>query len=111
MEGASSPNKDVKATRSVMTEYWEEHADNLTADAMMLDDDSVLIDESDKAEVLAMVPDVEGKAVCEVGAGIGRFTLPLITQKKVGSLDVSGMPLSSSSSVLRPQSSSLFALN
>jgi phosphoethanolamine N-methyltransferase len=90
---AQGSTSESEETRAVMVKYWEEHADNLTSDAMMLDDDSAKIDAGDRAEVLAMVPDLEGKAACEVGAGIGRFTEQLITQKRVASLDVSDFML------------------
>lgn len=72
--------------RETMTKYWNEHSGSLTVDAMMLDDNSVLLDAGDRAEVLAMLPDLTGKAVSEIGAGIGRYTTPLLEEKKVGSI-------------------------
>ena len=80
---------ETKTTRDEMSAYWSEHASSASVESMMLDDNAASITASDMEEVINMLPSYEDTAVCEIGAGIGRFTGRLITEKKVRSLHVS----------------------
>ena len=74
MMPANPDETKTATTRDDMSKYWEEHAASATVESMMLDDNAGSITASDMEEVLAMLPPYEDAAVCEIGAGIGRFT-------------------------------------
>ena len=59
------------ATRNVMTDYWKEHSKEPTVKEMMLDSHAEDIGKLEQPEILSMLPDLEGKDVVELGAGIG----------------------------------------
>lgn len=63
-----------EAERDIQKKYWAEHSIDLTVEAMMLDSKAFDLDKEERPEVLSMLPPYEGKAVLELGAGIGRFT-------------------------------------
>lgn len=59
--------------RAAQQAYWKEHS-GTTVEAMMLDSQAAALDTLERPEVLGMLPTLEGAAVVELGAGIGRFT-------------------------------------
>ncbi|XP_072013647.1 uncharacterized protein [Amphiura filiformis] len=63
-----------EAVREDMTKFWKEHAKDASLDEMMLMSGASAIDKKERPEVLALLPDIGGKKVLELGAGIGRFT-------------------------------------
>lgn len=65
---------EAAAERDIQKKYWAEHSIDLTVEAMMLDSKASDLDKEERPEVLSMLPPYEGKAVLELGAGIGRFT-------------------------------------
>ncbi|KAF5469156.1 hypothetical protein F2P56_013252 [Juglans regia] len=60
--------------RDMQKSYWIEHSADLTVEAMMLDSKASDLDKEERPEVLSLLPPYDGKAVLELGAGIGRFT-------------------------------------
>ncbi|KAJ4848380.1 Glycylpeptide N-tetradecanoyltransferase 2 [Turnera subulata] len=73
--------------REVQKNYWMEHSADLTVEAMMLDSKAADLDKEERPEILALLPEYEGKSVVEFGAGIGRFTGEL-AKKAEGSVDL-----------------------
>ncbi|KAE9613838.1 putative phosphoethanolamine N-methyltransferase [Lupinus albus] len=63
--------------REVQKSYWVKHSVDLSVEAMMLDSKAQHLDVEERPEVLSLLPAYEGKAVLELGAGIGRFTSEL----------------------------------
>ncbi|XP_029851615.2 phosphoethanolamine N-methyltransferase 3 [Ixodes scapularis] len=59
-------------TRDVMHDYWEHF--NPSLESMMLDPRAQMLNREENAEILSHLPDVSGKTLVELGAGIGRFT-------------------------------------
>ncbi|KAI4347261.1 hypothetical protein L6164_008085 [Bauhinia variegata] len=70
--------------RQMQKIYWIEHSADLSVEAMMLDSKAADLDKEERPEVLSLLPEIEGKSVLELGAGIGRFTGGLA--KKAGQL-------------------------
>lgn len=68
--------------RQIQKSYWVEHSTDLTVEAMMLDSKASELDKEERPEVLSLLPPYDGKAILELGAGIGRFTGELA--KKAG---------------------------
>ncbi|CAH2057551.1 unnamed protein product [Thlaspi arvense] len=68
--------------REMQKSYWMEHSADLSVEAMMLDSKAFDLDREERPEVLSLLPPFEGKAILELGAGIGRFTGELA--KKAG---------------------------
>lgn len=60
--------------REVQHQYWLEHSQEPTVEAMMLDSKASEIDQLERPEVLGTLGCIKGKRVLELGAGIGRFT-------------------------------------
>ncbi|XP_029467405.1 phosphomethylethanolamine N-methyltransferase-like isoform X2 [Rhinatrema bivittatum] len=60
--------------RQTMTRFWEEHSRHATVEEMMLDSSAWTLSQEDKPEIISLLPQVDGKDVLELGAGIGRFT-------------------------------------
>nr|XP_056709409.1 uncharacterized protein LOC130480808 [Euleptes europaea] len=60
-----------------MRRFWQEHSKASSLEEMMLDSSAQQLTQEDVAEILALLPCVEGLVVLELGAGIGRFTGPL----------------------------------
>ncbi|KAG6549033.1 hypothetical protein Mapa_009476 [Marchantia paleacea] len=60
--------------RSLQNNYWKEHTVELSIEAMMLDSQAEKLDKEERPEILASIPEIHGKSVIELGAGIGRFT-------------------------------------
>ncbi|RUS82646.1 hypothetical protein EGW08_009599 [Elysia chlorotica] len=74
--------------RSAMTQYWKEHSKDASVEEMMLDSSASEITKEETPEILSYLPNYKGKAVIELGAGIGRFTSELAkTAKKVIAVD------------------------
>ncbi|KAK8759192.1 hypothetical protein V5799_003178 [Amblyomma americanum] len=63
-----------------MLRYWE-HFDP-TIESMMLDARAQLLNVEESAEILSHLPDISGKDVLELGAGIGRFTGKLASKAR-----------------------------
>lgn len=61
-----------------MTEFWKEHSQQATVQEMMLDSNAQELTEQELPEILSLLPDVTGKDILELGAGIGRYTCHLI---------------------------------
>ncbi|XP_064463569.1 uncharacterized protein LOC135374559 isoform X2 [Ornithodoros turicata] len=59
-------------TRETMHRYWEYF--NPSMESMMLDPRAHILNEDENSEILSFLPDITGKSVLELGAGIGRFT-------------------------------------
>uniref|UniRef100_V9KTI7 phosphoethanolamine N-methyltransferase n=1 Tax=Callorhinchus milii TaxID=7868 RepID=V9KTI7_CALMI len=57
-----------------MLDYWKQHSQEATVEEMMLDSCAKIIAREERPEILSMLPDVDGRDVLELGAGIGRFT-------------------------------------
>ncbi|CAN7947124.1 unnamed protein product, partial [Ixodes pacificus] len=55
-----------------MHDYWEHF--NPSLESMMLDPRAQMLNREENAEILSHLPDVSGKTLVELGAGIGRFT-------------------------------------
>lgn len=74
-----SPVQSAEATQEAaasnehadMLRFWEEHSARATMSSMFLDEEPFAYADEDTAEVLAVLPDVTGAAVVELGAGIG----------------------------------------
>ena len=54
-----------------MTEYWQEHSKDASIEEMMLDSSAAELTKEETPEILSYLPDYRGKAVLELGAGIG----------------------------------------
>ena len=52
--------------------YWEQQNDDVIG--MMCNSDAPILDYSDRTEIINALPDLKGKQVLELAAGIGRFT-------------------------------------
>ncbi|KAL1435960.1 hypothetical protein MTO96_010722 [Rhipicephalus appendiculatus] len=63
-----------------MLRYWEHFDPSL--ESMMLDARAQLLNVEESAEILSHLPDISGKDVLELGAGIGRFTGKLAAQAR-----------------------------
>uniref|UniRef100_W5M481 phosphoethanolamine N-methyltransferase n=1 Tax=Lepisosteus oculatus TaxID=7918 RepID=W5M481_LEPOC len=64
--------------RHKMTEFWQEHSQQATVEEMMLDSNAQLLTQHELPEILALLPDLEGLTVLELGAGIGSGTESLL---------------------------------
>lgn len=53
-----------------------------TLESMMLDTDAETIDKDERPEVLSLLPELAGKDVVELGAGMGRFTGALASRAR-----------------------------
>uniref|UniRef100_A0A914C8H3 phosphoethanolamine N-methyltransferase n=1 Tax=Acrobeloides nanus TaxID=290746 RepID=A0A914C8H3_9BILA len=54
--------------------FWDRYSDRPDIGSMMLNKNADELEESDRFDVLDSLPDVTGKDVVDIGAGIGRFT-------------------------------------
>jgi phosphoethanolamine N-methyltransferase len=61
----------MEETREVMSSYWAEHSKKQSIEEMMLDEDACKITQHEHPEVMSLLPDLKGKTVLELGAGIG----------------------------------------
>ncbi|UJR30707.1 hypothetical protein I4U23_018227 [Adineta vaga] len=59
--------------RATMVTYWKRNS-NPNLESMMLDTNADKINRFEYPEILECLPDLDGKRVLELGAGIGRFT-------------------------------------
>ncbi|CAF1056322.1 unnamed protein product [Adineta ricciae] len=59
--------------RATMVTYWKRNS-NPNLESMMLDTNADKINRYEYPEILECLPDLDGKRVLELGAGIGRFT-------------------------------------
>ncbi|XP_034086681.1 phosphoethanolamine N-methyltransferase 3-like isoform X1 [Gymnodraco acuticeps] len=66
-------------TRNNMTAFWEEHSKDGTVEEMMLDSRAKELTQHELPEILSLLPCLTGSRVLELGAGIGRYTSPLLT--------------------------------
>ncbi|XP_078690082.1 uncharacterized protein LOC144921212 isoform X2 [Branchiostoma floridae x Branchiostoma belcheri] len=71
---------DHADVRVEMAEFWREQSHDGSLQEMMLDENADELDQEERPEILAMLPDLSGKRVLELGAGIGRFTPSLAGQ-------------------------------
>ncbi|DAZ96530.1 TPA: hypothetical protein N0F65_011207 [Lagenidium giganteum] len=69
-------------TRSEMKSYWAEHGSNTTIETMMLDTNAKTLHEMEMPEILEKAPELRGKDVLELAAGIGRYTSVIAPQAK-----------------------------
>lgn len=60
--------------RGDMTKFWESHSNQASLEEMMLDTNASTLSKEELPEVLALLPELKGKKVLELGGGIGRFT-------------------------------------
>ncbi|CAH1270367.1 Hypp4323 [Branchiostoma lanceolatum] len=79
-----SPDGEIQVdhadVRVEMAEFWREQSHDGSLQEMMLDENADELDQEERPEILAMLPDLAGKRVLELGAGIGRFTPSLAKQ-------------------------------
>ncbi|XP_065185084.1 uncharacterized protein LOC135815686 [Sycon ciliatum] len=84
----SNGNGDDSSTRAAMKDFWDGHCTTASLQDVMLDSKAKSLDESEKPEILAMLPALKGMRVLELGAGIGRYTGTLAeTAQHVTSVD------------------------
>lgn len=57
-----------------MKKYWIEHSSNASEQEMLLDTNDDNLSESDKNEILNLLPSLKERIILEVGAGIGRLS-------------------------------------
>lgn len=69
----------MDTTREIMASYWTEHSMNQSIEEMMLDEDASKITAHEHPEVLSLLPNLKGKSVLELGAGIGLVPCIFIT--------------------------------
>lgn len=67
-------NKSEVEVRDEMKSFWEEHSTKADVKEMMLDENAEELGKHEIPEIMSLLPDVSGKRVLELGAGIGRFT-------------------------------------
>lgn len=60
--------------------FWEEHNADMTS--MLLSPKAMTFETADTQEIIGYLPNLEGKEVLELAAGIGRFTKPLASVAK-----------------------------
>ncbi|KAI1898360.1 hypothetical protein AGOR_G00071520 [Albula goreensis] len=65
---------DQGFSRRDMMEFWHEHSQEATVEEMMLDSSAQLLTQQELPEILALLPNVQGAKVLDLGAGIGRYT-------------------------------------
>ena len=58
-----------------MKKFWHKHSTECNEKEMMLDNDAEIIGRSEIPEILALLPDIRGKVILELGAGIGWVNL------------------------------------
>uniref|UniRef100_A0A8C4WWB4 phosphoethanolamine N-methyltransferase n=2 Tax=Eptatretus burgeri TaxID=7764 RepID=A0A8C4WWB4_EPTBU len=63
-----------RSVRGSMMQYWLDHSNEGTIQEMMLDSEAETLSEDEQAEILGLLPSLDGLRVLELGAGIGRFT-------------------------------------
>uniref|UniRef100_A0A7E4ZUS1 phosphoethanolamine N-methyltransferase n=1 Tax=Panagrellus redivivus TaxID=6233 RepID=A0A7E4ZUS1_PANRE len=66
--------------RTEYLNFWNKYSDKPTHESMLLNNNAHELEESDRADVVAALPDYTGKDVADIGSGIGRFTT-LFSQK------------------------------
>ena len=68
----------MKPPETQLTEdFWKEKP--ATVGGMLLQDDVPGLGEAERAEILAQLPELDGKNILELGAGIGRYTSHFVT--------------------------------
>ena len=58
-----------------MRKYWRSHSNEGSVKEMMLDENAEKLGQQEIPELLSLLPELEGKDVIELGAGIGYFLL------------------------------------
>jgi phosphoethanolamine N-methyltransferase len=62
------------AQRNTYKIFWDRYSDKPSNEAMLLNKNADELEELDRADILASLPDFTDKDVVDIGAGIGRFT-------------------------------------
>ena len=57
--------------RDEMKHYWDEHSTSASQEEMMLDSQASILSQHDIPEMLSFIPELKGKRVLALGAGIG----------------------------------------
>ncbi|XP_070565546.1 uncharacterized protein [Ptychodera flava] len=65
---------DETDVRSDMKDFWAAHSNDATVESMMFDTKASTLTEMESKEIMSMLPNIEGKRILELGAGIGRQT-------------------------------------
>ncbi|XP_018590166.2 phosphoethanolamine methyltransferase [Scleropages formosus] len=68
--------------RHKMTQFWLEHSQQATVEAMMLDSNAEQLTQHELPEILALLPDLTDVRILELGAGIGRYTHHLVKKAR-----------------------------
>uniref|UniRef100_A0A8R1DNP7 phosphoethanolamine N-methyltransferase n=1 Tax=Caenorhabditis japonica TaxID=281687 RepID=A0A8R1DNP7_CAEJA len=67
----------VNARRLNFKNFWDKYSDKPDTNSMMLNNSAEELEASDRADILASLPQLHNKDVVDIGAGIGRFTTVL----------------------------------
>jgi phosphoethanolamine N-methyltransferase len=74
--------------RDVFKSFWDKYSGVTDNRSMMLNQNADEFEQSDRMDILSSLPDLRGKDVVDIGAGIGRFTTCLAqTARHVFSTD------------------------
>ncbi|XP_070563864.1 uncharacterized protein [Ptychodera flava] len=65
---------DETEVRSHMKDFWTAYSKDATVESMMHDTKASTLTEMESKEIMSMLPNIEGKRILELGAGIGRQT-------------------------------------
>ncbi|MDY6805103.1 MAG: methyltransferase domain-containing protein [Cyanobacteriota bacterium] len=60
--------------------YWQKQEANING--MLLNPDALEIDERERVQIIGNLPELSGKSILELGAGIGRYTSYFASQAK-----------------------------
>jgi len=71
-----------KEVRNAMASFWDSHSKEASVEEMMLDSEAEFLGREEIPEVMSLLPELKGKDVLELGAGIGRFTGKLAEKAK-----------------------------
>lgn len=64
-------------TRNDFKHFWDTYSHNADNTAMMLNQNAEELEELDRVDILSCLPDLKGKDVVDIGAGIGYLALTL----------------------------------
>ncbi|CAI2325042.1 unnamed protein product [Caenorhabditis sp. 36 PRJEB53466] len=67
----------VNQRRANFKNFWDKYSDKPDTNSMMLNHSAEELEASDRADILASLPQLHNKDVVDIGAGIGRFTTVL----------------------------------
>uniref|UniRef100_A0A0N5AGB7 phosphoethanolamine N-methyltransferase n=1 Tax=Syphacia muris TaxID=451379 RepID=A0A0N5AGB7_9BILA len=68
---------ETMIVRENFKQFWDKYSHNTDNTAMMLNQNAAELEELDRFDILSCLPDLHGKNVVDIGAGIGRFTAVL----------------------------------